>query len=48
MCFLVVVFSMRKDVFDVIVAFQRRSTKLDGETARYVERLIKYGKRNGV
>ena len=45
---LVVVFSMRKDVFDVIVAFQKRTSKLDAEAARYVERLVKLGKRNGM
>ncbi|KAL8577751.1 Thimet oligopeptidase [Nucella lapillus] len=41
--------SMRKDVFDVILAFQKRhASKLDAEALRYVERLIKLGKRNGL
>ncbi|XP_076463244.1 thimet oligopeptidase-like [Babylonia areolata] len=41
--------SMRKDVFDVIVAFQKRQpSKMDPEASRYVERLIKLGKRNGL
>ena len=44
--------SMRKDVFDTISSFykkdqQSKPSKLDGESLRYVERLIKLGKRNG-
>jgi hypothetical protein len=39
---------MRKDVFDAIVNCQKRQTgKLDADQTRYVERLIKLGKRNG-
>lgn len=39
---------MRKDVFDAIVAFQEKhGSDLKQEEARFVERMIKYGKRNG-
>ena len=41
-------FSMRQDVFDVIVAFEKKGvTDLTPEEKRYVERMIKYGRRNG-
>lgn len=39
---------MRQDVFDAIVAFDKQNkTELSPEAARFVERLIKLGKRNG-
>ncbi|XP_060070329.1 thimet oligopeptidase-like [Ylistrum balloti] len=41
--------SMRKDVFDSVVDFQEKhSDGLKPEAARFVERMIKYGKRNGL
>ena len=41
-------FSMRQDVFDVVVAFNEKGLDgLSAEEKRYVERLIKYGRRNG-
>lgn len=41
-------FSMRQDVFDAIVAFDKKNkADLSPEAARFVERLIKLGKRNG-
>lgn len=41
-------FSMRQDVFDSIVAFEKKGTdSLTVEQKRYVERQIKLGKRNG-
>ncbi|PVD23726.1 hypothetical protein C0Q70_16999 [Pomacea canaliculata] len=40
--------SMRQDVFDAIVAFDKQNkAELSPEAARFVERLIKLGKRNG-
>ena len=42
-------FSMRQDVFDVIVAFEKKGLDgLSAEEKRYVERMIKYGRRNGM
>lgn len=39
---------MRQDVFDSIVAFEKKGVKeLSAEKTRYVERQIKLGKRNG-
>ena len=47
--YLLVCFSMRQDVFDVIVAFEKKGTEgLTPEEKRYVERMIKYGRRNGM
>ncbi|XP_071117688.1 thimet oligopeptidase-like [Haliotis cracherodii] len=41
--------SMRQDVFDAIVAFQKNNkADISPEAKRYVERLIKLGKRNGL
>nr|KAG5702218.1 hypothetical protein BaRGS_033930 [Batillaria attramentaria] len=42
--------SMRQDVFDAIVAFQKKNPAelSEPEAARFVERLIKLGKRNGL
>ncbi|XP_078354234.1 thimet oligopeptidase-like isoform X2 [Oculina patagonica] len=41
--------SMRKDVFDNLVAFQKTHKEpLSPEASRVLERLIKYGKRNGL
>lgn len=41
--------SMRQDVFDAIVAFDKKNkADLSPEAARFVERLIKLGKRNGL
>ena len=40
---------MKQDVFDVIVAFEKKGMEgLTAEEKRYVERMIKYGKRNGM
>jgi len=42
--------SMRKDVFDKILAFKKKENleKLEPEAKRYVERMIKLGMRNGL
>ncbi|XP_067678068.1 thimet oligopeptidase-like [Haliotis asinina] len=41
--------SMRQDVFDAIVAFQKnKKEETSAEATRYVERLIKLGRRNGL
>ena len=40
--------SMRQDVFDAVVAFEKQNTGgLTKEVERYIERQIKMGKRNG-
>ncbi|XP_063415153.1 thimet oligopeptidase-like [Mytilus trossulus] len=41
--------SMRQDVFDTLVATEKKlSGQLKPEATRYLERMIKYGKRNGL
>lgn len=41
--------SMRQDVFDTLVATEKKlSGQLKPEANRYLERMIKYGKRNGI
>ncbi|XP_046548552.1 LOW QUALITY PROTEIN: thimet oligopeptidase-like [Haliotis rubra] len=41
--------SMRQDVFDAIVAFQKNNKgEISAEAKRYLERLIKLGRRNGL
>jgi len=40
---------MRQDVFDSIVAFQEKNpTGLKPEAGRFVEKMIKHGRRNGI
>ncbi len=40
---------MRQDVFDTLLAAEKNlSSSLSGESKRYLERLIKLGKRNGL
>lgn len=47
-CVWIVCFSMRQDVFDALVAVQKKEGDgLKPEADRYLERLIKLGKRNG-
>lgn len=39
---------MRQDVFDALVAFEKKSpSEGSTESKRYVERMIKLGRRNG-
>lgn len=40
---------MRQDIFDNLVSFEKKTdtSKLTPEAKRYLEKLIKYGKRNG-
>lgn len=40
--------SMRKDVFDNLVACMEKGGSMPAEGKRFLERLIKYGKRNGL
>ncbi|PIK41798.1 putative thimet oligopeptidase-like [Apostichopus japonicus] len=42
--------SMRQDIFDNLVSFEKKTdtSKLSPEAKRYLEKLIKYGKRNGL
>ena len=40
--------SMRKDVFDNLVACMEKGEDMSAEGKRFLERLIKYGKRNGL
>lgn len=40
--------SMRKDVFNNLVACQEKNEPMKPEAKRFMERLIKYGKRNGL
>lgn len=43
------IFSMRQDVFDALVATEKKfSGQLKPEAQRYLERMIKLGKRNGI
>ena len=41
------IFRMRQDVFDTLCAAEKKLSGLKPEAKRYLERLIKYGKRNG-
>lgn len=47
--FCLFIYSMRQDVFDTLVATEKKlAGQLKPEATRYLERMIKYGKRNGI
>lgn len=40
-------FSMKQDVFDNLVALEKKNLEMSAEEKRLLERLIRDGKRNG-